>query len=547
MHEDAPDHADRRPPQGIGPADESAPVGDSGGGRAVADERAAADGADTAAANGDGETLTRLVLVLLGIAILGLATWWLSPGDAGPLADGPGAAPASAVEETPRAPALLISVFGGIDDRYFHEPCSRIAGGGLVAFRATVDLARQELIGNHLGVSMGDLSLVPGRVGQGVQTMLISSVLPETGIDVMAAGKGELQHGSAWVRTVLAPTTCSAILCANALDADGERVLRGWQVTSSGGHTVLTVAVLAESVGYELLALGSDLRVGPPAEFAARALAEGSARAQDVGSPAMTTLLLVQGTVDEAAAIVRDVPGFDVVVAARGPVIPELHPRTVEGTPIIYPGRGARFVWHMLTGGSFENVELLLARIGDRVSTRGSPYENALLGVGGTLMEFGFPSMSAKDERAPDPRGDYVGATLCADCHPDEAVQHAGSPHVNVPQLLADSRLAGSPACLPCHVTAPFRLGGWLPDADPADLAGISCERCHGPASAHEADPGPGYGAVDFGDCYACHLPDRTPGFDARASWAASGHGAPPAPPVPPPETPDDAAPGEDR
>ena len=496
-------------------------------------DTAADASAPESAAGGDdlsrdgGEPATRLVLVLVGIAILGLATWWLSPAEETPQ---PQSTPESESAAPATVPEIVISVFGGVDDRYFVEPCSAIRGGGLMAFRAAVDLAREETFRNHLGVSLGDLTRVPGRMGIGAHSIILPEVLPETGIDVLAAGIGEMQFGIAYARGALANTGRISVLCANAVDADGNQVLRRWALTSSGGHNVLTVAVAAESIGYELVELGSDIRIAPPVAAVKDALEQATQRANDGGSIPATRLLLVQGTVEEAREIASAVPGFDAVVASRGGILPDLAPADADGTPVFYPGRGARFVWQLAKGGRLAELQHRLTRIGDRATSRGSPYETLLYGIGAHFMMAGYPNLALEDSRVPDARGEYVGAAACAECHPDEVVQHAASPHTRLPEAVVKGPYAGSPACLGCHVTAPFRRSGWLPAGEHEDLGGVSCERCHGPASSHVAEPGPGYGSVDYALCYSCHLPDRTPGFDARASWMLSGHAAPPPP-----------------
>jgi mono/diheme cytochrome c family protein len=55
-------------------------------------------------------------------------------------------------------------------------------------------------------------------------------------------------------------------------------------------------------------------------------------------------------------------------------------------------------------------------------------------------------------------------------------------------------------------------------------MAGISCEACHGPGGAHARSQSRDYGKVEFARCYECHMPDRSPGFDAEEAWKRAGH-----------------------
>jgi hypothetical protein len=128
------------------------------------------------------------------------------------------------------------------------------------------------------------------------------------------------------------------------------------------------------------------------------------------------------------------------------------------------------------------------------------------------------------DPRPKDPRGGYVGANRCADCHIAVATQHAGSPHGTPTRAVVEGSFAGNTQCVSCHTTAPYWQGGWGGPADRGAYAAVSCESCHGPGEAHATAPAKGWGKVPWARCVECHAPDRTANFDPEAAWKRFGH-----------------------
>lgn len=156
-----------------------------------------------------------------------------------------------------------------------------------------------------------------------------------------------------------------------------------------------------------------------------------------------------------------------------------------------------------------------------------------------------------------DPDTPYIGAAACAPCHPTEYHALKDSPHAKALDLLkkpAPDRwdvpphkrgLTGltRPECLRCHTTGYGRPGGYpapaTPDTaqrtpNPAALAGVGCEACHGPGKAHAADPRkprtihklaggcPECSVLPI--CRQCHDDANDPDFDHRTALPRAKH-----------------------
>jgi hypothetical protein len=460
----------------------------------------------------------RVVSVLGVLAALAAAFWFMAPRGAAPTPPTPG--PAARSDKGP----VVFGLVPTVDDRFTAEPCNRVKGAGLSALAAFMAEMRDPYP-DAIGVSMGDLTLAWGAVGRRTVVFHYGEVVPNCGVRFVAAGEGELSTGAAYLREVVSNIDGVTFLCGNATDPDGQALMRAWSLLRVGERGVLLVGVAAESLQAELVARGSDVRLAPAAETAARSCAEGLADARAKGIDVDVVALFVHGTVDETAAVLAKVPGVTFAVAAHGSDLPDIEPRRVGAVPVYYGGRGLRFAWRLFLPGDGGPQDPSLTRIGSRQSERPSPHTKALEFFRETLTsKFFEEAVNTPGDRPRDPRGDYVGGDRCCDCHADVGAQHAVSAHGVPSKALLDSTFGGSTSCVSCHTTAPYWDGGWRGPKDRSGMSGVSCEACHGPGQAHALSQSKGYGKVELSRCLECHLPDRSPGFDAEAEWKRSGH-----------------------
>ncbi len=123
---------------------------------------------------------------------------------------------------------------------------------------------------------------------------------------------------------------------------------------------------------------------------------------------------------------------------------------------------------------------------------------------------------------AADALRSLAGWQSCADCHAAQAAFWQQTGHARSMAALEAKKQQFNPDCVVCHVTLPE------PDAAanikenklllslPEQFRSVSCESCHGPAAAHDADPTKTpvpRRQPDEQVCKSCHQPDHDSHF----------------------------------
>jgi hypothetical protein len=137
----------------------------------------------------------------------------------------------------------------------------------------------------------------------------------------------------------------------------------------------------------------------------------------------------------------------------------------------------------------------------------------------------------------PAPAATFVGSAACGTCHAPALAFWKASKHGRAFTALARVGRDRDPTCVGCHVTGYLGPGGPGDPAAARAFAGVGCESCHGPGSAHveaaRAKTPDRRMAAAVGEpvCRGCHTPDQTGGdFDFavfRRAVLGPGHGAP--------------------
>jgi hypothetical protein len=141
----------------------------------------------------------------------------------------------------------------------------------------------------------------------------------------------------------------------------------------------------------------------------------------------------------------------------------------------------------------------------------------------------------------------YVGSETCRGCHATAYAAFTASRHFHawdtLVQAEADPKRYGWPVthypdCVACHVVGHREQTGFVSFAETPHLAGVGCERCHGPGSDHIQDPagkrmGLHGGVAPSILCVQCHDFEQSPDFVYATKWALIRHGREPQPIAP--------------
>lgn len=130
---------------------------------------------------------------------------------------------------------------------------------------------------------------------------------------------------------------------------------------------------------------------------------------------------------------------------------------------------------------------------------------------------------------SPSSGGEYVGGAVCQDCHPDHYRKWFLSSHAKAYKSLKTGSQKTDPVCLRCHTT------GFTGTFNP-NLAGVQCEACHGPSSAHAStakgsspSPTPSFppdckSCEVIKICMPCHNQKQSPDFDFNSYYQRIRH-----------------------
>ncbi len=148
-----------------------------------------------------------------------------------------------------------------------------------------------------------------------------------------------------------------------------------------------------------------------------------------------------------------------------------------------------------------------------------------------------FPKVKYTFANFPISDARYIGASKCAECHPNTFARWSKTKHAQAYDALTNPKHNREPDadCVRCHTTGFEYEGGFVaPDSVP-DLKGNQCENCHGPGSRHAAYPDDkeirktiARSAEEFQKqhrCLKCHDEENAPhGFDFPKMWSQIMH-----------------------
>ena len=120
----------------------------------------------------------------------------------------------------------------------------------------------------------------------------------------------------------------------------------------------------------------------------------------------------------------------------------------------------------------------------DRRGRTALSFASGMIFVIAALLAAGrLPSGVAQDAVTAQPDQQYIGTRQCAACHFPQFRSWRGTTHQKAFEILP-AKYRADAECLKCHATGAGSPSGFK-DESMVDLAGVSCEACHGPGSEH--------------------------------------------------------------
>lgn len=381
--------------------------------------------------------------------------------------------------------------------------------------------------------------------------------LIEIGYKAIAFGVPELKLGSDPLLYILAnldPQT-SPIVSANVslLEPDSPFSSK-YRVVEAGGKRIGITSVLGRkhlpSVENRPYVIWTD-----PAEALQKLLPDLKAQKCDL------LVLLAHADPDEASALAKEFPEFQMVATTGGAEEPPNHLQQIEGaqTKLIEAGHKGMYA---IVLGLYDDPQqpIRYQRVPLDHRFHDSPDMQAMLvKYQEELKNLGLEGLGLTPVN--NPAGEYVGSAVCADCHLEADAVYQTTPHAHAIETLVHLNPPRhfDPECLSCHVTGwnpqlyfPYTTG-YLGLKETPHLVGNGCENCHGPGGAHAAAEGSeeevGLDELErlraplrrevaenegnregqvFGNvvkmCMECHDLDNSPDFDFQEYWPQVEH-----------------------
>jgi hypothetical protein len=266
-------------------------------------------------------------------------------------------------------------------------------------------------------------------------------------------------------------------------------------------------------------------------------------------------ILLANATLEESETLAKNFPQFDVVVTGGGPDEPPRTAKPIEGSKTQFIEVGHKGMYAVVLGfydDPKQPVRYQRVALDSRFPT--SPemvslmttYQSQLQALGWSGLGL-RPASHPQSKPGNEAAGKFGGAANCRECHAEAWDVFSKSKHATSTDTLVKLKPQRhhDPECVSCHVTGwnpqeffPYRSGFESLEKTP-QLAGNSCENCHGPGAAHvAAEKGTDKALqeewrvamhqdksqADEQSCRKCHDLDNSPTFDFEKYWAEIAH-----------------------
>jgi len=424
------------------------------------------------------------------------------------------------VDAAPAGPPASLVVVGTSDLKGKTSPCGcHIPRGGFARLAALLDSTRAG--GPLLFVDAG--GAFPDVLERADLADFMFAELGALHVDAVGVAPRDLSYGLAFLRDVVRRHGVP-VVCANLVERAGHRpIFPASRVVERDGVKIGIFALLGER--FPLGPAADSLAVLEPESAATRVVADLRARGATV-IVALTQLGRVGGE-DLASAV----PGIDAIVLGHD-------------IPVLEKGRRIGATIASYAGEQGQNVGLLRLSLAPGGRVGDATAEARELGPGMREEPQAFTAVKAFEDAynermrleqrraqaldAADPENDpvdhFVGAAICARCHPAESRQWRTTAHSLAWETLVREKKDATPECIPCHSVGYRQPGGFRDAARTPGLADVQCENCHGMGTQHVA----GWlsqRAIDEMTCRGCHNEERDPTFDYAAKLPLMVHG----------------------
>jgi hypothetical protein len=308
-----------------------------------------------------------------------------------------------------------------------------------------------------------------------------------------ALGKSDLQLPTEEVLSQVMPANAQAktmFVSGNVgLFAFDEKMLPRTQLISAGFKKIGVTAILGKTYQQQLAGNTNLVMID-------------SEKLLDEAAPMLKgrsgyMVLLAHATRNEALALAKKYPDFNLVVCSDGGAEPPGQPEEInkDGTKLIEVGEKGMYA---VVIGLFDDPKqpMRYQRVTLDSRFKSSPEMIALMSAyQDQLKEMGLSGLGIRP--LPHPlqatNGDYVGSAACQNCHEQSYRIWKKTPHSHAFEKLqkATPPREFDPECISCHVVGwnpqkffPYK-SGYLSQKETPKLLNVGCEDCHGPGATH--------------------------------------------------------------
>ncbi len=208
-------------------------------------------------------------------------------------------------------------------------------------------------------------------------------------------------------------------------------------------------------------------------------------------------VLLANATHEEAVALGKKYPDFNLIVCSEGAPEPPAQPVEINpgGTKLIEVGEKGMCA---IVIGLYDDPQRPFRYQRVRLDSRfkSSPEMVDLMAAyQGQLKDLGLSGLGIRPQLNPlkATNGDYVGSAACQNCHEESYRVWKKTPHSHAFATLKQTVPPRNfdPECVSCHTVgwSPQRFlpyqSGFLSEKETPKLLNVGCEDCHGPGEQH--------------------------------------------------------------